>query len=149
MSAVFNHAIRYEFLPQGMNPITLVRQSAKRMRVPDVLDASELTNLFAHLSQRDRVMVLLDATTGLRRSELIGLKWSDVNFDQLELSVTRSVYQNVVGRCKTEASTKPVPLDPWVAEELFMWRRSAPYNRPDDWIFGSPRTKGERLISRT
>ena len=33
MSAVFDHAIRYEFLPQGMKPITLVHQSAKRMRV--------------------------------------------------------------------------------------------------------------------
>src|SRR5271168_4062908 len=50
MSAVFNHAIRYEFLPQGMNPITLVRQSAKRMRVPDVLDAAEVAALFTHLS---------------------------------------------------------------------------------------------------
>ena len=24
------------------------------------------------------------------------------------------------------------------------WRTSAPYNQPDDWIFGSPRTKGKR-----
>jgi integrase len=143
MSAVFNHAIRYEFLPQGTNPITLVRQSAKRMRVPDVLDAAEVTRIFAELSQRDRVMVLLDASTGLRRSELIGLKWLDVDFDQLHLSVTRSVYRSVVGGCKTEASRKPVPLDPWVAEELLMWKRSAPYNQPDDWIFASPRMKGK------
>ncbi len=146
MSAVFNHAIHYEFLPQGMNPITLVRQTMKRMRmrvpdVPDVLDAKEVTELFTRLSPRDRVMVLLDATTGLRRSELIGLKWSDVDFEQLELSVTRSVYQSVVGRCKIEASRK---LDPWVAEELLMWKRSAPYNQPDNWIFASPRTKGKK-----
>jgi integrase len=144
MSAVFNHAIRYEFLPQGMNPITLVRQSAKRMRVPDVLDAAEVAALFTHLSARDRVMVLLDASTGLRRSELMGLKWVDLDFEQLEISVTRSVYQSVVGKCKTEASRKPVPLDPWVAEELLMWKQSAPYNQPDDWIFASPRTKGKR-----
>jgi integrase len=144
MSAVFNHAIRYEFLPQGMNPITLVRQSAKRMRVPDVLEASELTSLFTHLSQRDRAMVLLDASTGLRRSELMALKWSDLDFEKLEVSVTRSIYRSVVGKCKTEASRKPVPLDPWVAEELLIWRMSAPYNQPDDWIFGSPRTKGKR-----
>ena len=146
MSAVFNHAIRYEFLPQGMNPITLVRQSAKRMRVPDVLDASEVAKIFTHLSQRDRVMVLLDASTGLRRSELIGLKWSDVDFGRLQLSVTRSVYRSISGRCKTEASGKPVPLDPWVAEELLMWRRSAPYNQPDDWVFASPRMRGKRPL---
>jgi integrase len=147
MSVVFNHAIRYEFLPQGTNPITMVRQSAKRMKLPDVLDAQEVASLFSHLSQRDRVMVLLDATTGLRRSELIGLKWSDVDFPQLQLSVTRSVYKSVVGRCKTEASRKPVPLHRWVAEELLEWKRTAPYNQPDNWVFGSPRMKGEQPYS--
>lgn len=74
----------------------------------------------------------------------MALKWSDLDFEKLEISMTRSIYQSVVGKCKTEASRKPVPLDPWVAEELLMWRRSAPYNQPDDWIFGSPRTKGKR-----
>ena len=37
MSVLFNHAIRHEFLPQGSNPITLVRQSGKRMYIPDIL----------------------------------------------------------------------------------------------------------------
>ncbi len=58
--------------------------------------------------------------------------------------MTRSVFQSVVGRCKTEASKKPVPLDPWVAEELLMWKESAPHNQLDDWVFASPRTKGKR-----
>jgi hypothetical protein len=34
MSVLFNHAIRYEWLEQGRNPITLVRQTAKRMLIP-------------------------------------------------------------------------------------------------------------------
>jgi integrase len=38
LSVLFNHAIRYEWLGQGGNPITLVRQSAKRMRIPEVLE---------------------------------------------------------------------------------------------------------------
>ena len=45
-----------------------------RMRVPDTLDAKEVIKLFTPLSQRDRVMVLLDATIRLRESGLIGLK---------------------------------------------------------------------------
>ena len=60
MSVLFNHAIRHEFLPQGGNPITMVRQSAKRMRAPDILEVSELINLFGQLAHRDRAMVLLD-----------------------------------------------------------------------------------------
>lgn len=147
MSVLFNHAIRHEFLPQGANPITMVRQSAKRMRTPDVLEVHELMALFDQLSHRDRSMALLDVVTGLRRSELIGLKWFDVDFEQLELSVTRSVYRQRVGRCKTEISKKPVPLDPWVAEELLTWKRAAPYNQPEDWVFASTRKRGKQPYS--
>ncbi len=147
MSVLFNHAIRHEFLPQGANPITMVRQSAKRMHAPDILDVRELIGLFDQLSHRDRAMVMLDVVTGLRRSELIGLKWLDVDFEQLELSVTRSVYRQRVGRCKTEISRKPVPLDPWVAEELLTWKRATPYNQPEDWVFASTRKKGKQPYS--
>lgn len=147
MSVLFNHAIRHEFLPQGANPITMVRQSAKRMRVPDILEVSELIALFDQLGRRDRAMALLDVVTGLRRSELIGLKWLDVDFEQLELSVTRSVYRQKVGRCKTEISRKPVPLDPWVAEELLTWKHAAPYNQPEDWVFASTRKRGKQPYS--
>ena len=34
--------------------------------------------------------------------------------------VTRSIYRSVVGKCKTEASRKRVPLDPWVVEKLLI-----------------------------
>jgi integrase len=88
MSVLFNHAIRHEFLPQGANPITMVRQSAKRLGVPDILDMAELVTLFEELSHQERVMVLLDALTGLRRGELKALKWHDANFEELVLSVT-------------------------------------------------------------
>jgi hypothetical protein len=40
MSALFTHGMRHEWVDR--NPITLVRQSAKRERVPDVLDAAEI-----------------------------------------------------------------------------------------------------------
>ena len=36
MSVLFNHAIRHELMPLGSNPITMVRQSAKRMQTPDI-----------------------------------------------------------------------------------------------------------------
>ncbi len=40
MSALFSHAMRYEWADK--NPIKLVRQSAKRERIPDVLELAEL-----------------------------------------------------------------------------------------------------------
>ena len=49
MSVLFNHAIRYEWLEQEKNPITLVRQSTARQKAPDVLDPDEIQNLLLHL----------------------------------------------------------------------------------------------------
>jgi hypothetical protein len=70
MSALFSHAMRYEWTDK--NPIKLVRQSAKRERIPDVLELAELQLLLTKLDTRERTLVLLAAATGLRVSELLG-----------------------------------------------------------------------------
>jgi integrase len=143
MSVLFNHAIGYEWLEQGRNPITLVRQSAKRKCTPEILEPHEIQNLLKQLTSCFRLMVLLDVTTGLRRSGLLALKWSDVDFSTLELNVVRSIYLRNVGNCKTEASRKPVPLDAHVAADLWLWKEASTYSKSEDWIFASPRTHGK------
>ena len=142
MSVLFNHAIRYEWLEQGRNPILLVRQSAKRQRIPEHLDAEELRALLPQLDRRFRVMVFLDAVTGLRRGEFLALKWRDIDFVGMQIHVRHSIYLNVVGNCKTEASRKPIPMDPLLASELRAWKQDTRYGQPDDWVFASPRTQG-------
>jgi integrase len=119
MSTLFNHAIRYEWLEQGRNPILLVRQSAKRQKIPECLEPEELRALLSRLDGRFRVMVFLDAASGRRRSELLALKWGDIDFDDLQINVRRSIYLNVVGNSKTEASRKPVPMDLILASALW------------------------------
>ncbi len=78
MSVLFNHACRYELCDR--NPIYLVRQSAKRRTAPTILIPAEIKALINGLALRERTLVLLAASTGLRQSELFGLKWSDVDF---------------------------------------------------------------------
>ena len=143
MSVLFNHAIRHEWMEQGRNPILLVRQSAKRQRIPEWLEPEELSALLLQLDRCFRVMVFLDAVTGLRRSELLALKWGDIEFESQQIKVHRSIYGNVVGNCKTEASKKPVPMDPILAAELWAWKRDSTYSQSDDWVFASPRAKGK------
>jgi len=142
MSVVFNHGIRYEICDR--NPIQLVRQSAKRKAVPVILSASEVQRLIAILAIRERTLVLLAFGTGLRMSELFGLKWHDIDFQNHELSVTRSIVFQVVGPCKTEASQKPVPLDSRLAAALKMWRDHTKYCKADDWVFASRAARGQR-----
>src|SRR5580704_19445832 len=76
---------------------------------PDILTSDEVQGLLANLRFRERTLVLLAVTTGLRRSELFALKWKDVDFQGNQIHVTRSIVQNVIGVCKTESSQKPVP----------------------------------------
>jgi integrase len=143
-SVLFNHAIRYEWLEQGRNPITLVRQSAMRKSTPGVLDPNEIQGLLLQLDSCFRLLVMLDVTTGLRRSELFALKWLDVDFSKLTIDVQRSIYLGKIGTCKTEASRKPLPLDERVAADLWLWKESTKYSNPNDWIFASPRVGGKQ-----
>jgi len=54
---VFNHGRRHGFIDR--NPISLVRQSAKRQTLPDVLLPSEINRLLQGLHNRERTLVLL------------------------------------------------------------------------------------------
>ena len=143
MSVLFNHAIRYEWLEQGKNPITLVRQSTARQKTPEVLDPHEIQDLLFHLEYPYRVMVLLAATTGLRRSELFALKWNDIDFSNETLNINRAIYNQLVGNCKTEGSSRPLPLDRFVAKTLCSWKEQSDYSKPDDWVFASPHSNGK------
>jgi integrase len=142
MSVLFNHACRYELFDR--NPIHLVRQSAKRRTAPVVLLPSEIKALVNGLALRERTLVLLAASTGLRQSELFGLKWGDIDFAQGTMNVTRSIVYGVVGPCKTESSQKPVPVHPVIADALMRWKTHSTYMKPTDWVFASKRYRGRK-----
>jgi integrase len=128
--------------PLRPQPIQWVRQSAKRRTAPDILTSNEGQRLLANLRFRERTLVLLAVTTGLRRSELFALKWKDVDFQNKQIHVTRSIVQNVIGICKTESSQKPVPAHDDLVEALRQWHRQTPYQSSESWVFASPAHQG-------
>ena len=141
MSVLFNHAIRWDFTDRnpisGPNKGAGVRQSSKRVSIPDILEVSEMRAIVAKLQLRERVLLFLAMVTGLRRGELTGIQWGDIDFANLLIDVRRSVVDQVVGRCKTEASQKPVPIDEFTAQDLLAWYRVTSYREPGDWVFTS------------
>jgi integrase len=147
MHLLFNCAIRWELTDK--NPINLVRQSTKRTRIPRVLTAEEFGALRAELQEPYRTMVLVAGCLGLRISEILGLQWGDVDWQDLAILIQRSVVEGKVYETKTEASRKPMPIDPKIAEALLTIRRSSAYTNPNDFIFagssGRPRWNGIML----
>jgi integrase len=143
MSVLFNHACRYEFFDR--NPIRLVRQSAKRKSAPVVLTPREIRLLLEGLKIRERTLVFIAASTGIRQSELFALKWGDIDLSAGTMYVARSIVHGFVGTCcKTESSQKPVPIHPLVAEALIKWKRRTKYRQPKDWVFASRHSLGEK-----
>lgn len=144
MHVLFAHCIRWE-LYEKANPITSVRQSSIRRVDPAILTVEEMQAIIRRIeSLAIRLMVLVAATSAIRRSELRGLQWGDVDLDENLLNLQRGLYGKELTALKTKASKKPVPILPMLAEELKAWREQTPYPRDTDWVFASPFTNGER-----
>jgi integrase len=135
-SVIYQHAMRFGWAQR--NPIREVRQSAKRQTEPDVLTPEEVSKLLAVLPDYARTMAVVAAVTGLRRGELIGLRWNDIDFANGMIHVRRSLVDQIAGEPKTEASKRPVPLEPALAYALQTWREKTDYAEPGDWLFASP-----------
>jgi len=144
MSAIFTHAMRWELTDR--NPIKLVRQSAKRSKTPDVLTVNEVNALLKELTDPARTAVFVGIATGLRVSELLALKWSDVDFDNQTITPRHGIFHQHVGGLKTEESGKPVPASEAVADVLRAWRSLSLYTDQDDYVFPSPKMGGKQPL---
>ena len=143
MHVLYAHAIRYEWIDH--NPISAVRQGGQRLSTPSRLSVDQLSQLiFEVLKPRERVMVLLDFGTGLRRGELSGVKWEDIDFGERKLTPRRSIVKQHVGAVKTEKSKNSIPLDDDLLDERLAWRQKTPYAENSDYIFASPKMKGKQ-----
>jgi integrase len=89
----------------------------------DIPTREEVRALVEHLEGRWRPLLLTAIFTGLRASELRGLRWNDVDFKKGELHVRqRADRYNAIGAPKSAAGTRTVPLAPIVANTLREWK---------------------------
>jgi integrase len=142
MGIIFQHAMRYEWATS--NPIRLVRQGSLSLQEQIVLEPVEIAALIQELRDPFSTLILLVSVTGLRRGELFGLKWEDIDFLQSEIRVVRSVVDQVEGPPKTLASRRPVPMSQALAESLQAWKKRTSFSTPQDWVFASPANLGRR-----
>jgi integrase len=98
----------------------------------DIPSLDEVRAIIAHLEGRWRPLFLTAIFTGLRASELRGLRWSDVDLERGELSVRqRADRYRVIGRPKSESAERAVPLLPMVLNALREHRLACPKGEQD------------------
>jgi integrase len=151
MGVIFNCAMRWGLVDLGANPMALVRVKgvSRRQMEPRTLNRDEIQALVSGLTDPCRTAVIFALSTGLRCSELFGLKWLDFNREQLTVLVRRAIVDGVVGEVKTKYSQSGLPLDPALAELLFAWKRASKFGEEDDWLFASPQKAGELPLRPT
>jgi integrase len=89
-----------------------------------------------------RVVILAAAMTGLRQSELLGLRWRDVDWSAQRIRVRNAYVRGEhSGEGKSDLSTRrSVPMATRLARELDRWSTRTPYSADDDLVFAHPQT---------
>jgi integrase len=93
-----------------------------------------------------RALVLTAAMTGLRQSELLGLRWRDIDWITQRIRVRNTF---VRGEHSTEGKSdlstrRSVPMAGRLARDLDIWSRRTVYGSEDDLVFAHPQ-KGTPL----
>ena len=121
------------------NPAIGCKLPPKKAREMDVLCKEELRRFLLQAKEDGFYeMFMLDLATGMRRGELLGLQWSDLNFRTGELHIQRQVYcvngKLTVNKPKTKTSDRTIILPKSVVSVLVEYRKTV----DSRWIFPSP-----------
>jgi integrase len=109
------------------------RQKGKLKIGVDIPSPDEIRAIIAKLNGHCwRPLLLTAIFTGLRASELRGLRWTDVDLKRSELHVRqRADCYHKIGPPKSEAGERAVPLSPMVVNALREWKLACPKGELD------------------
>jgi integrase len=131
-------------VPMQRNPMELVtvKGASKRMSKPRSLPVDEFQKFVSQLREPFRTMSLLCICFGLRISECLALRWSDVDWLSGKLTVERGIVRQHVDDVKTEASQRRMSIDSSLLEVLKLWKQTTQFSAQEDWLFASPTQLG-------
>lgn len=133
---------------QGRRQNRLDKRHTKRLEVGvDIPTKEEIRAILAAAQGRLRPFVVTAIFTGLRASELRGLRWADVALDGAELTVRqRADRWGTIGSPKSDAGKRAVPLAPMVVNALREWQLACPKGEAG-LVFPNSRGRPEQLTA--
>ena len=134
LHGVMKRAKRFWKLPR--NPITDVEKPVQTHNTQiDVFSPEEVMALVRSAeSEQDAAAYLTAAFTGLRRGELVALRWRDVDFVRRHIRVTASYTERALTTPKS-GKVRSVPMAPAVAEALAKLNARGIFDSDNDLVF--------------
>lgn len=116
---VFNSAVEDGLIEKSPMASTRLTIISKRETPRNSLHPEQIKNIQNNLHQLctpDKTLLALLMYTGMRRGEMLGLRWYDIDFDRKLIHIQRqiTVHKNrpIVSPPKSKAGVRPVPLLP-------------------------------------
>lgn len=117
LNNLFNQALKEGFISE--NPAQAVKVSYDYNTIENVLSKSQLQRFLETAKTSQYYLIyLLELSTGLRRGEILGLKWEDIDFNKSTITIKREVVMvkgkpTVVESVKSKTSfrTLSVPFE--------------------------------------
>ncbi|RWD85078.1 tyrosine-type recombinase/integrase [Mesorhizobium sp.] len=109
------------------------RQKGKLKIGIDIPSRDEIRSIVGALSGRWRPLLITAIFSGMRSSELRGLRWPDVDFEKAEISIRqRADDYGQIGPPKSEAGERTIPIPPIAVNVLREWKLACPRRRIKD-----------------
>lgn len=140
---ILNDAVHWQLIPY--NPcarISAPKSSAPEIAYLDDDQAKALMKLLRSLPSHYRRSYALELLTGLRRGELLGLEWKDIDFEQKTVQICRTS-QYLPGRgiytdtTKNQSSQRIVMISDQIVrllQEQYQWQQLQKKTLGDAWI---------------
>jgi integrase len=108
------------------------RAKAKLQVGVDIPTTDEVKAILAKATGRWRPLFIVAVFTGMRASELRGLRWSDADLDRAVIHVRqRADRYNAIGMPKSDAGQRSIPVSPMVINTLKEWKFACPKGELD------------------
>lgn len=164
LKTLFNHAKRWELVTSNpMDKITPPKQEKPKKKILDEERMSGLLKILEGEPLKHQLWVLLAFSKGLRREEIFGLQWGDIDFDSNKITIARAaVYVPksgvIIKDTKSDNSFRTLSLPTDLAMMLKLWKEELkaavkrrnkrrkvikfedPTNK-DNWVFPQPSGK--------
>jgi integrase len=148
LSKCFDLAAKHEFISAfEKNPMhrVEVKGVSKRQKEVQRITVDQFRSIRRDLPEVLNMLVVVDAALGLRISELLALKWEDLDFEKKTIFIRRKFTRGRIGKTKTPASCAMLPVADGLIEMLIDWKKKI---GESEWIFPSTRTGGPRSGSQ-